>query len=106
MAATPQEILRRHRLRPKKSWGQNFLGDDRHLAAIAAAARLSPGDAVVELGAGLGHLTRHLAATGARVIAVERDRELVPVLREELAGLPAVEVREANAATFDLASVG
>jgi 16S rRNA (adenine1518-N6/adenine1519-N6)-dimethyltransferase len=103
---TPQEILRRHRLRPKKSWGQNFLGEERHLAAIAAAAKLSPGDVVVELGAGLGHLTRHLAATGARVIAVERDRELVPVLREELAELPSVEVREANAATFDLAAVG
>lgn len=104
--ATPQEILRRHRLRPKKSWGQNFLGDDHHLVAIAAAAALSPGDVCVELGAGLGHLTRHLAATGARVIAVERDRELVPVLQDQVKDLAGVEVREANAATLDLAGLG
>lgn len=101
MAEHPRTILRRHGLRPKKSWGQNFLGEDRHLAAIAGACELSPGDLVVEFGAGLGHLTRHLAATGARVVAVERDRELAPVLREELAGLD-VEVIEANAATFSL----
>lgn len=97
----PRAILRRHGLRPKKSWGQNFLGEDRHLAAIARACELSPGDLVVEFGAGLGHLTRHLAATGAHVVAVERDRELVPILREEVAGLD-VEVVEANAATLSL----
>lgn len=102
--ASPKAILQRHHLKPKKAWGQNFLGDEHHLAAIAAAARLAPGDPAVELGAGLGHLTRHLAAAGARVIAVERDRELVPVLREELAGLP-VDVREDNAATVDLAAL-
>lgn len=101
MAEHPRAILRRYGLRPKKSWGQNFLGEARHLAAIARACELQPGDLVVEFGAGLGHLTRHLAATGAQVVAVERDRELVPVLREELAGLN-VEIREANAATFSL----
>src|SRR5690606_38954316 len=104
MAEHPSAILRRHGLRPKKSWGQNFLGDERHLAAIAAACELAPEDVVVEFGAGLGHLTRHLAETGARVIAVERDRELVPILRERLAGLD-VDVREANAATFPLDEV-
>lgn len=104
MAESPASILRRHGLRPKKSWGQNFLGDDHHLAAIAAAVELAPGDTVVELGAGLGHLTRHLAAAGAHVVAVERDRDLVPILRAEMQGLD-VEVREANAATFDLRAV-
>lgn len=102
--SSPSAILRRHGLRPKKAWGQNFLGDDYHLAAIATAARVGPDDVVVEFGAGLGHLTRHLAATGAKVIAVERDRELVPILRVEMEGAN-VEVREANAATFDLGEV-
>ena len=55
-------------------------------AALAALARAGPASWVVELGAGLGHLTRRLAATGAQVIAVERDRDLAPVLREELPG--------------------
>jgi 16S rRNA (adenine1518-N6/adenine1519-N6)-dimethyltransferase len=100
--SAPSEILRRHGLRPKKEWGQNFLGDERILRDLAALARLGPGDQVVELGAGLGHFTRMLASTGARVLAVERDRELAPILRAEL---PGVEVVEADAKTFDLQAV-
>jgi 16S rRNA (adenine1518-N6/adenine1519-N6)-dimethyltransferase len=98
----PSELLRRHGLRPKKEWGQNFLGDSRVLDSLAALADLRRGETVVELGAGLGHLTHALAATGARVIAVERDRELVPILRAEL---PDVEVAEADAKSFDLTAV-
>ncbi|WP_373044293.1 16S rRNA (adenine(1518)-N(6)/adenine(1519)-N(6))-dimethyltransferase RsmA [Vulgatibacter sp.] len=104
MAESPSAILRRHGLRPKKAWGQNFLGDDYHLSSIADAASVGKGAAVVELGAGLGHLTRHLAAAGAHVIAVERDRDLVPIVRSEMEGLD-VEVREANAATVDLCAM-
>jgi len=99
---SPGDLLRRHGLRPKKEWGQNFLGDASLLAALASLARAGQGDVVVELGAGLGHFTRALQATGAEVIAVERDRELAPILRAEL---PAIEVVEADAASFDLKGV-
>lgn len=102
MSDRPADLLRRHGLRPKKDWGQNFLGDESILSSLAALARLEPGDAVVELGAGLGHFTKALAATGAHVVAVERDRELAPILRAQL---PGVEVREADAKSFDLAGV-
>lgn len=102
MSDRPADLLRRHGLRPKKDWGQNFLGDESILSSLAALARLEPGDAVVELGAGLGHFTKALAATGAQVVAVERDRELAPILRAQL---PGVEVREADAKSFDLAGV-
>jgi 16S rRNA (adenine1518-N6/adenine1519-N6)-dimethyltransferase len=98
----PAELLRAHGLRPKKEWGQNFLGDPGILDALATLAGLRAGDTAVELGAGLGHLTRALLATGARVVAVERDRELAPILRSEL---PQAEVIEADAKSFDLASV-
>jgi 16S rRNA (adenine1518-N6/adenine1519-N6)-dimethyltransferase len=98
----PAELLRRHGLRPKKQWGQNFLGDEKLLQGLAALARLGPEDHAVELGAGLGHFTRALAATGARVVAVERDRELAPILRAEL---PQVEVVEADAKSFDLRAI-
>ena len=98
----PAELLRKHGLRPKKEWGQNFLGDERILDELARLARVGPDDTVVELGAGLGHFTRALAATGARVVAVERDRELAPILRAEL---PKVEVAEADAKSFDLKAI-
>jgi 16S rRNA (adenine1518-N6/adenine1519-N6)-dimethyltransferase len=104
MSERPAAILRRHGLRPKKEWGQNFLWDDRYQARIAQACALCATDTVVELGAGLGHLTRQLAATGAQVVAVERDRELLSVLEAELS-LPNVRIVAANAAAVDLAEI-
>jgi 16S rRNA (adenine1518-N6/adenine1519-N6)-dimethyltransferase len=98
---SPGSLLRQYRLLPKRSWGQNFLGDEAVLARIAAACGVGPGSTVVELGAGLGHLTEQLLATGARVVAVERDRELAAVLREVFAGRPNLTLVEANAATCD-----
>lgn len=100
---TPRDLLRIHYLRPKHSWGQNFLGDPGLLRRLAEAAELRPGDAVVELGAGLGHLTRALAATGARVVAVERDRDLVKVLEKE--SIPGVQLVAANAADVKFAEL-
>ncbi len=72
-------------------------------ATSCAAARLGPGSVVVELGAGLGHLTAALLETGAKVVAVERDRDMVAVLE----GMkdPRLTVVAANAARLDLASV-
>ncbi len=83
MTDTPNTLLKRHGLKPKKSWGQNFLGDDDVLSRIARACTLGPNEVAVELGAGLGHLTRHLAESGARIVAVERDRDLVDILEGE-----------------------
>ena len=67
--STPRELLSRHGLRPKKDWGQNFLGRPAHPDRIAQSS-IGAGGTVVELGAGLGHLTRALAETGASVVAV------------------------------------
>jgi 16S rRNA (adenine1518-N6/adenine1519-N6)-dimethyltransferase len=96
---TPSERLHALGLRPKKSWGQNFLSDDSALSAIAEATQAKEGDVVVELGPGLGHLTWHLAATGARVVAVERDRDMVKAMQD--LALPGVEVVEGNAVTVN-----
>lgn len=93
---SPSEILRRHGLRPKKSWGQNFLSDDTTLGRIADALHPASGEEVIELGPGLGHLTRALLERGARVVAVERDRDMAHVLREQ--ALEGLRVVEANAA--------
>ncbi len=98
---TPRDLLRRFGLKPKKSWGQNFLADEGALSRIADAAVERPGQPVVELGAGLGHLTRFLSEKGAHVFAVERDRDMVKVL--ESLKLPSVTVVEASAAQLKLA---
>jgi 16S rRNA (adenine1518-N6/adenine1519-N6)-dimethyltransferase len=85
MADSPKQLLERYGLRPKYSFGQNFLADERLSARIATACAAS-GGSVIELGAGLGALTRPLLASGASfVLAVERDRDLVPALNQELA---------------------
>jgi 16S rRNA (adenine1518-N6/adenine1519-N6)-dimethyltransferase len=97
-------LLARYGLRPKKSWGQNFLVDPRATERIVQAAALEPADVVVEIGAGLGALTGGLAAAASRVIAVERDPDMVQVLRAELGALPNLEVAPADAMAFDLAA--
>ncbi|MEQ9453479.1 MAG: 16S rRNA (adenine(1518)-N(6)/adenine(1519)-N(6))-dimethyltransferase RsmA [Phycisphaeraceae bacterium] len=67
---------------PKKALGQNFLVDPNHLRRIVAAANLDPSDTVLEIGPGTGVLTAELINTGARVIAVEIDRDMQQLLRE------------------------
>jgi 16S rRNA (adenine1518-N6/adenine1519-N6)-dimethyltransferase len=82
---SPKALLERYGLRPKYSFGQNFLADERLSTRIAETCAAS-GGSVVELGAGLGALTRPLLDSGAAwVLAVERDRDLVPALAQELA---------------------
>lgn len=100
---SPRRMLQQHGLRPKHAWGQNFLDDPAVLADIVQAARLGPDSVVVELGAGLGHLTRALLDTGARVVAVERDRDMLAVLEQLKA--ERLTVLAANAARLDLAAV-
>jgi 16S rRNA (adenine1518-N6/adenine1519-N6)-dimethyltransferase len=102
---SPQELLRGAGLRAKKSWGQNFLCDATVLADIAAATEAGPSRPVVELGAGLGALTHHLLEAGGPVVAVERDREIVPHLREYLGSYPGLSLREADAARLDYAAL-
>jgi len=77
-------LLRARGLSPKKALGQNFLTDPRTAERIAEAAAPS-GGTVLEIGPGTGALTRPLLARADRVIAIERDRDLVPLLRDELA---------------------
>jgi 16S rRNA (adenine1518-N6/adenine1519-N6)-dimethyltransferase len=96
-------ILRSRGLRAKASWGQNFLDDEATLQRIVDAASLGPKDSVVELGAGLGHLTRLLVATGAQVIAIERDPDLLEAMGELRADN--LRVVAANAAHADFAAL-
>ncbi|MDY6872781.1 MAG: 16S rRNA (adenine(1518)-N(6)/adenine(1519)-N(6))-dimethyltransferase RsmA [Chloroflexota bacterium] len=78
------ELLRRYDLRPKKSLGQNFLADHNALLKIVDDAGVGSDDRVLEIGAGLGGLTRLLAARAKAVTAVEIDNDLFPALQEIL----------------------
>ncbi len=97
----PGPLLRRYGLSPRKSWGQNFLHDRTVVERIAA---LVDGPRVFEIGAGLGALTSALCARGLRVDAIERDRDLVRVLRLELGHLPNLRIHEADAVRFEYRS--
>jgi len=101
MTDSPSELLRKYGLKPKHSWGQNFLGDEHALERIAQALNVQPEEPVVELGSGLGHLTRKLLAFGAAVTAVERDRDMVRVLEDQK--LPGLKVVAGNATDIDFA---
>jgi len=85
-----RRLLRDAGLRPRKSLGQNFLIHEGALRRVAAAADIRPEDVVLEIGAGIGSLTRHLAARARRVVAVEIDPLFLPILKSVLAGCPNV----------------
>ena len=73
-------LLRQYDLHPSKGLGQNFLQDNTALQKIVSAADLKPAESVLEIGPGLGSLTRYLALSARSVTAVELDRKLFPVL--------------------------
>ena len=104
MIEAPGDVLRRHGLSARKSWGQHFLRSQHVHDAIVQASGAAPGQRVIEIGAGLGTLTSQLLATGAEVWAIERDRDLCEVLRKEFADAPALRLHEADAVRFDYAS--
>jgi 16S rRNA (adenine1518-N6/adenine1519-N6)-dimethyltransferase len=87
-----QRLLREHGLRPRQRLSQRFLADEGVLERIVAAAEIAPTDTVLEVGPGLGTLTRALAARAGRVIAVELDAQLVAILHQRLADYPNVTI--------------
>jgi len=91
-----KQLLDAFDLDPKRSLGQNFLHDPNTLHKIVSAAELTATDTVLEIGPGTGALTTHLAAAAGRVIAVEIDQRLIPILQHELAAYPNVEIRCAD----------
>jgi 16S rRNA (adenine1518-N6/adenine1519-N6)-dimethyltransferase len=102
---TPAEIrgvLARHGLRASQSLGQNFLADERLAEKLAAAAGVSPADTVLEIGCGLGVLTRALAARARLVIGLEVDAGLVRAVRAEGLLPDSVRLLHADALEADL----
>jgi 16S rRNA (adenine1518-N6/adenine1519-N6)-dimethyltransferase len=104
-SGSPRALLARYGLSAKKSWGQNFLVDRRTQQRIVAAAAIAPEDTVMEIGAGLGALTQHLVTMAGRVIAVERDPDMVQVLRGEFAARANLDIAAMDALDVDFATM-
>ena len=98
MDEAPRRVLDRLGIRPRKSLGQHFLVDSRVALRHVDHAKIGPTDTVLEIGPGLGVLTRLLAKRSRRVVAIEADRRFGAYLRESL---PSVEVIEGDALTIE-----
>jgi 16S rRNA (adenine1518-N6/adenine1519-N6)-dimethyltransferase len=89
-------------IRPRKRYGQHFLVDPHYLDKIVDLARLQRCDTAIEVGAGLGHLTQRLAAGAGRVVALEVDTRLLPLLAEKLDSRKNVELVRMDALHWPL----
>jgi 16S rRNA (adenine1518-N6/adenine1519-N6)-dimethyltransferase len=98
-------LLRAHGLRAKMSLGQNFLVDPVALQRIVESAEIDPSELVLEVGPGLGSLTRYLARAARRVVAVELDSSLIPLLEDTLAGADNVTIVHADILDLDPAAL-
>lgn len=99
---TMQDVIRQHQFTLKKSLGQNFLIDENILNNIASAADIDEESYVLEIGPGAGALTQVLASRGKKVIAVEIDQRLEPVLKDTLQDFDNVSVHFGDVLKLDL----
>ena len=79
------EIIQKYEFMFQKKFGQNFLIDAHVLEKIISAAGITKDDCVLEIGPGIGTMTQYLAENAGHVVAVEIDRNLIPILKETLA---------------------
>ena len=96
------EVLQKYQFRMQKKYGQNFLIDTNILHKIVEAAQITKEDCVLEIGPGIGTMTQHLAEAAGRVIAVEIDKELIPILEETLAPYGNITLLHADILKVDL----
>jgi len=96
-------ILKRFGIRMSKKLGQNFLIDERVVRNIVEAANIMPGDAVLEIGPGIGTLTQGLAEAGGKVTAIEIDRRLIEVLGKTLEGYDNIRIVHGDILRIDIA---
>jgi len=98
-------LLKQFGLRPSKGLGQNFLQDEGALQDIIASAGITPEDDILEIGPGLGNLTRHLALAGHSVTAVELDKALFPALKRVVAPYQNIRLMQGDILRLDPAGL-
>lgn len=99
------QLRAKHDFRHSKSLGQNFLSDKNIIDAIIEGSEIGEEDLVIEIGPGMGVLTAAAAECAARVVAVEIDRHLIPILAETLESYDNVEIINADVMKTDLSAI-
>ena len=87
-----KEVVQKHNFKFSKSLGQNFLIDTNVIDRILEGARVKEGDYVIEVGPGIGTLTKEMGRSAEKVVAIEIDKTLIPILEETLVDFPNIEV--------------
>lgn len=100
-----QRILRKNNIRPARSMGQNFLTDPNVVEGIADVAGITEGDLVLEVGPGMGILTRELLSRGASVTGIELDKEIAEFLRTDLGDVPTFNLVERDARYVEIEDI-
>lgn len=100
-----EEIIRKYRFDLRKKFGQNFLIDNNILDKIVEAAGITRNDCVLEIGPGIGTMTQRLAEEAGEVVAVEIDKNLIPILAETLAGYDNVTVLNEDILKTDIRAI-
>ena len=101
---SPKILLAAHKIRPKKQLGQNFIVDPTFTEMIVKRAGILPVEIILEIGAGLGALTIPLARRAKKVFAVEKDRQIIPILNTEIlvSGLTNISIIEKDILSVDI----
>lgn len=99
------EIIQKYEFMFQKKFGQNFLIDTHVLEKIISAAGITKEDCVLEIGPGIGTMTQYLAENAGQVVAVEIDKNLIPILGETLAGYENVTVINEDILKVDIKSL-
>ncbi|MCC0662857.1 16S rRNA (adenine(1518)-N(6)/adenine(1519)-N(6))-dimethyltransferase RsmA [Clostridioides sp. ZZV15-6597] len=87
-----KEVVKKHNFKFSKSLGQNFLIDSNIIDKILDGARVTEGDNIIEVGPGIGTLTREMGKVAEKVVAIEIDKNLIPILKDTLSDLENIEV--------------
>ena len=95
------ELLKSHGIQPDKRLGQNFLIDSTYLRRVAGAGNITKDDTVLEVGAGLGSLTRLLGIQAKEVFAVELDADLIPILNQVTTPFPNIHIIQRDILQID-----
>lgn len=99
------QVLQKHQFQFKKKFGQNFLIDPHVLDKIVDAAQITKEDFVLEIGPGIGTLTQYLCEYAGQVLAVEIDKNLIPILQETLSAYPNVDIRHGDILKQDIQEI-